>query len=164
MAVQLDADLVRRSTASLMAYALKSQGFVAGQGGTPTVDFTQQTTPTLARASEVVERNSRLVTNDFPSAAGSDEPELRTIAALRSAIELENGTPSPDDVRIKNWREQLREYVGRFDSSGGDGAETPPGGALAPAWSFGSGDRCHPPGSEMPYPTKTGNEERWLRW
>jgi hypothetical protein len=148
---------VLRSVESLMAYRLRASGFAEGRGGVQTQGFTESTTPTLSRATEVVERNTRVVGNDFPDASEEDEPELRTIAALRSAIELENSVETPNFDRIREWREQLREFVRRVaDAGGGDG---PTQSALAPVWSFPRPCPPHVEGSEEPVLAR-----RRLRW
>lgn len=150
MAIVLDAGAVRQATAALMAYRLRQRGFVAGQGGEDTLDFTAETTPTLTHATEVTTRNAALVSDDFPDADASDEPELRTIAALRSAIELEASAPSIDEARIRAWRDQLREHVARVAerAAGAAGGEA---GArvLAAVWSFGPSTAPRVPGAEV---------------
>jgi hypothetical protein len=170
VAVTLDPDTVRLSTASLMAYRLRAAGFAAGRGGLEEPDFTTGTVPTLARADEVAARNAGLVSNDFPRADDDDEPELRTIAALRSAIQLEASAPNMDPERIRVWRDELRESVGRVGSgAGGDGAASA-GDPLEAVWNFG-GTCEHTPGSELPaveygelaYRPTTGIGRR-LRW
>lgn len=149
----LDPELVRIAVASLMAYRLRVGGFASGRGGATQLDFDTETTPTLADAQEVSERNAALVADDFPSATDGDEPELRTIAALRTAIELESGTPNMDPERIRVWRDQLREYVDRVgDGTGGEGEPGPgePGfRVLAPVWCFGPREADRAPGSEI---------------
>jgi hypothetical protein len=165
MAVDLDPDAVLDETAALMAYTLRSGGFARGQGGTDTGSFTASTTPTIERAQKVVQRHTRIVVADFPSATDAQADELTTVAALRSAIELENSTPQVDRDRILGWREQLREFVGRFSESGGSGSGgSEPGAELKPAWSFGDGDPCHTPGSELPYPSRYAPDGRMFRW
>jgi hypothetical protein len=162
--VELDPEAVRTSVASLMAYRLRVGGFASGRGGAAATDFAADTTPTLDDAREVAERNARLVGDDFPSAVAGDEPELRTIAALRSAIELESGTPNMDAERIRVWREQLREYVERAGDSGGSGDGAPGPGepgfrVLAPVWDFGPREVDRAPGSEIPW-----DQPRRRRW
>ena len=147
-----------------MAYRLRVGGFTSGRGGAPETDFTDDTTPTLADAQEVAERNASLVADDFPSAIAGDEPELRTIAALRAAIELESGTPNMDPERIRVWREQLREYVERAGAGDGGDGEPGPGEpgfrVLAPVWYFGPRDAERAPGSEIAWdPTRTRRRE-----
>lgn len=163
--VTLELVAVRQATASLMAYRLRIGGFTSGRGGAETEDFTTTTTPTLARANEVVTRNAALVSDDFPAANVGDEPELRTIAALRSAIELEASAPNMDPERIRVWREQLREYVQRVSGgSGGDEGAPGPGEpgfrVLAPVWYFGPREADRAPGSEVAWdPSRT--RRRW---
>lgn len=151
--VVLDANAVRLSTARLMAFRLRQSGFAVGQGGLETTDFTPQTTPTLAAAIEVTERNAALVSDDFPGADASDEPELRTIAALRSAIELEASVPNMDRDRITTWREQLRESVGRVADGGSGAGEPGPGEegyrVLRAVWDFGGSTVARVPGAEV---------------
>lgn len=142
-----------------MAYRLKVGGFGVGRGGQEAPDFTAETTPNLTRATEVTQRNAALVSDDFPAAEAGDEPELRTIAALRSAIELETSAPNFDADRVREWRTQLREHV---ETAGGAGDAPGPGepGArvLEPVWGFGpSGDgvtvydaAAYAEGSEVP--------------
>jgi hypothetical protein len=152
MAVTIDADEVLTETAALMEYALRVNGFKSGAGGVDPGTFTDETTPKLERAVAVTRRHARIVMSDFASAGEDKVEELVTIAALRSAIELENSTPNVDDTRIENWRDDLREYTGRFSDAGGDGEG---GGDVAPllaVWSFLGRERCHTPGSELPYP------------
>lgn len=152
MAITLDPEAVRKATAALMGYRLRTGGFVAGRGGVELEDFTAETTPTLARADAVTTRNAALVSDDFPGAEPGDEPELETIAALRSAIELEASVDNMDAERIRVWREQLREYVKRaIDSTGGaGGAEGEPGSrVLAALWSFGPVEGVRAPGAEI---------------
>jgi hypothetical protein len=137
-----------------MAYRLRVGGFVQGQGGAEVPDFTAATTPSLTRATEVTARNAALVSDDFPGADAGDEPELRTIAALRSAIELEASAPSMDPERIRVWRDQLRESVERAGAaSGGAGGEPGPGEpgyrVLAAVWSFGPAEGERVPGAEV---------------
>ena len=155
--IVLDAPSVRLSTAELMAYRLKAGGFAAGRGGTATQDFTENTTPTLLKAVGVTVRNAALVSDDFPYASVGDEPELRTIAALRSAIELENSLDTPNFERIREWRLQLREHVERVDGGAGDGDGPTQGGrTLEALWSFGA-EETRIPGSEEPYSAITAD-------
>lgn len=166
MPVTLEADAVRLSAAKLMAYRLRVGGFAAGRGGARVADFTAETVPTLADATDITTRNAGLVSDDFPTAIDGDEPELRTIAALRSAIELEASAPNMDFERIRVWREQLREYVTRVGGSGGDSASPPGSGALAAMWGFGSAT-CWPEGAERPCdpcPPVYQPGSRRLRW
>jgi hypothetical protein len=168
VAIVLEAGAVRQATAALMAFRLRERGFTAGQGGDREADFTEQTTPTLTHATEVTTRNAALVSDDFPTADASDEPELRTIAALRSAIELEASAPTMDPERIRAWRDQLREHVSRVaerssSSAGGDDAGEG-SRVLAPVWDFGDGvggvTVYDVDGAEMPRDTS----RRRLRW
>lgn len=101
------------ASAALMAFRLRSSGFSEGRGGRVVAMFTDSTTPTLGHASAIATRNARLVADDFSGALPGDEPELRTIAALRTAIELEASAPQMDRERVLTWREQLREHVER---------------------------------------------------
>jgi hypothetical protein len=152
VAITLDPDEVRSATAALMAYRLRSDGFAAGQGGVQQTDFTDRTTPTLAQATEVTTRNAALVSDDFPGAEEGDRPELVTIAALRSAVELEASAPSMDAERIRVWREQLREYVTRAGerTAAGSSSEAEPGArVLAALWSFGPSETLRVPGAEV---------------
>jgi len=175
--VVLDATAVRLETAGLMAFRLRQSGFVAGQGGAETTDFTAATTPNLVTAQRVTERNAALVSDDFPGADAGDEPELRTIAALRSAIELEASAPTMDEARIRAWRDQLREYVKRVTDTGGDGPAPGEPGArvLDPVWSFGPAEDVRVEGSEGPQPVyyfrpytapvpPEGDRPRRLQW
>lgn len=150
MAVTLDTNVVRAEVAVFLRYRLHASGFTAGRGGTPLLDFDATTTPTLADAARAVVRNAGLVSDDFSQALEGDRSELVTIAALRTAIELENAAPNVDRDRILTWREQLREYVGRFSNAGSDGGEGAGGRVLSAVWDFGP--RCDPraPGSELP--------------
>lgn len=154
MAITLAPNDVRLETAALMAFRLRVSEFTSmnGGGGTPVPDFSAQTIPTLARATTVTSRNARLVSADFPNASVGSSPlddtaELTTIAALRSAIELENSVENADHDRIREWREQLREYVATVGGAGGDGGTDEGKGQIAAAWSFGDRGR-HVEGSE----------------
>lgn len=172
VAIDLSSDDVRAATAALMAFRLRSRSFAAGAGGEQQRDFDATTTPTLESAQEVTERNAALVSDDFPGAEVGDEAELRTIAALRSAIELEASVPAMDRDRILTWREQLREYVKRaIDSTGGGGAGDPPGTeTLKAVWNFGPSCPPRAPGSEVPWPPQNPavyedpSRARRLRW
>lgn len=156
MAVTLDNDSVRAEVAVLMKYRLHAGGFTSGRGGAPLEDFTTTTTPTLADASRAVARIAGLVSDDFPTAVEGDTPELVTIAALRTAIELENAAPNVDRDRIKTWFDLLREYVGRFSDGGSDDGEDAGGRILSAVWDFGPRCDQHVPGSELPlaYPCR----------
>lgn len=136
--IALDATAVVASTASLLRWRLRQRGFGEGRGGEEVPTFTTGTTPSVTTATEVVQRNSALVSDDFPHADASDEPELRTIAALRSAIELELGVDQPDFERVREWRNELREHVSRVAESA-ESAEDEAAGARAldAQWGFG---------------------------
>lgn len=152
MAITLDPAAVRKATAALMGYRLRASGFAAGRGGVETTDFTANTTPPVDRADAVATRNAALVSDDFAGAEPGDEPELETIAALRTAIELEASAPSMDAERIRVWRDQLREYVKRaIDATGSaGGAEGEPGSrVLAAVWDFGGSEVARVPGAEV---------------
>lgn len=134
-----------------MAYRLRVAGFTAGRGGEQQSDFTEGTTPSLARAVLVTTRNAESVSDDFPHADESDDAELLTIAALLSAIELETSAPSYDADRVKEWRLQLREHVGAVGGGGGGDAPGPgePGArVLAAVWGFGPAAPPRAEGSE----------------
>lgn len=140
-----------------MWFRLKLGNFQPGGGGTETPDFTAQTVPRLVRAQLVTARNAGVVAGDYPNADVADVPELLTIAALRSAIELENSVENADHDRIREWREQLREFVARVDGSAGGGHDEN-ASQLKAAWYFPPRVRDHVPGSEYPHPWfKTGN-------
>lgn len=162
VAIELDSAAVLESTAALMAFRLREGGFSTAGGGREVETFTTGTTPTLARATSVTDRQSALASNDFPGADDADEPELRTVASLRSAIELELSVPNYDSQRVKDWREELREYVKRFSAMGSDsGQEGEPGeeGGLKPVWDFGPQPLVRAEGSECPI-----IPSRRLRW
>lgn len=139
VAIELNAEDVRKETAALMAYRLKTGSFREGRGGAQQDDFTETTTPSLERARTITARNAEKVSDDFPAADESDDAELLTIAALLSAIELETSAPNYDADRVREWRLQLRESVAAV--GGGDGGAPGPGepGArvLQAVWGFG---------------------------
>lgn len=151
MAIVLDPAEVRAEVAGLMEYRLRRGGFALGQGGEPLSDFDADTTPSGAKVDTVVARNAALVSDDFPGAEEGDRAELETIAALRSAIELEASAPTFDADRIRVWRDQLREYVTRAgDRTGSGGSELEPGArVLAAVWSFGPSETVRAPGAEV---------------
>jgi hypothetical protein len=152
VAIALTAAEVRAEVAGLMEYRLRRGGFALGQGGAQLADFAADTTPSAAKVDVVVARNAALVSDDFPGAAEGDRAELVTIAALRSAIELEASAPSMDADRIRVWRDQLREYVTRAGdrTSTGSSSEAEPGArVLAALWSFGPAETVRAPGAEV---------------
>lgn len=159
--VNLEPDAVRLSTAKLLAYRLRVGGFAQGRGGQRVPDFTADTIPTLADATDVVTRNAALVSNDFPRSDEGDEPELRTIAALRSAIQLEASAPNMDPERIRVWRDELRESVGRVGSGAGGDGEASAGDPLEAVYYFGPGPCDHTPGAELPRDVLCSRRLRW---
>jgi hypothetical protein len=163
------AEQVLANVEDLMAFRLKARGFGAGAGGVETGRFSEETTPTRERALRISARKAAEVASEATLAA-ADRAELVSIAGLRAAIELELSVPNADVERVREWRAQLREYVGRVEARTSAQAELEPGERpLDPKWQFGPTDggvtvydaAAYAEGAEVPISRTTRPRRQW---
>jgi hypothetical protein len=153
---------VMAAVETMMRPRLKVGNFSEGGGGVLVDHFQDDpaTRPTLATATEAVARHTAEADTDYSGAEGEDAPAIVTVAALRTAIELES-THYPEQVAAERsparfWLELLTRYEDRLAAreSENEGDVGPDGGGpgLDAVWNFGP--RCDPraPGSEAPIP------------
>jgi hypothetical protein len=151
---------------------LGSEGGQFSAGSGTLVDHFQNdppTRPTLSTATEVITRHMGEAAVDYNAAEDVDAPSIITVAALRSAIELES-THYPEQVNsdrspARVWIDLLARYEDRLAAreSTVDIGEDEGGPGLDAVWGFGSTstEGILAPGSEYAIPVETPRRRVW---